>query len=88
MSLKDLLGTSSSSFGGIKEDTEVTREIILKNLNKYQQLISYWRMYPDRFIDYMCSLDPDCNFQFIFYQRLFLRMALRSKNMYATFVRA
>ena len=45
-------------------------------------------MYPDRLIDYYCSLNPDNRFHLFFYQRLFLRCLMRHKIVYATFVRA
>ena len=89
MSLNEILNNNnSSSLGGLRDDTEITPELLEEHLDEYRELIAYWRQYPDLFIDYMCSLDPDCTFRFFFYQRLFLRASLRYKNVYATFVRA
>ena len=45
-------------------------------------------MYPDRFVDYLCSLDPNNTFHFYFYQRLTLRIIFRHKYSYAVFCRA
>ena len=88
MSLQDLLAIPDKVTSSYKEDTEITPELILKDLDRYCSLIAYWRIYPDKFIDYMCSLDPNCHFKFYFYQRMALRCFVRYKNVYATFVRA
>ena len=45
-------------------------------------------MYPDRLIDYYCSLNPKNTFHCFFYQRLFLRIVMRHRYVYAVFVRA
>ncbi len=68
--------------------SEISEEDLIKNLDKYRELISYWRMYPDRLIDYYVSLAPNHPFKLYFYQRLFLRVVMRHKFVYATFVRA
>lgn len=85
MSLKDLLIKVNP-----KKDAEeeITKERLLENLDKYREIISYWRLYPDKFVDYLCSLNPENTFHFFFYQRLFLRATMRHKYVYATFVRA
>ena len=88
MSLQEVIAASSKTISRFNDDTEVTPELIEKNLDEYRSLIAYWRLYPDKFIDYMCSLDPNCHFKFFFYQRVALRCFLRYKNVYATFVRA
>lgn len=49
--------------------------------------ISFWRWYPDLFIDYLVSL-TDSPFKFFFYQRLFLRAAMRHRLFFGTFPRA
>ena len=72
----------------IYKDIEISEELLRQNLNEYRNLIAYWRMYPDRLIDYYCSLNPDNRFHLFFYQRLFLRCLMRHKIVYATFVRA
>lgn len=83
MALQDLLSKTKKS-----QEQEITKEIILKDIDKYRELIAYWRVYPDKFIDYLCSLNPENVFHFYFYQRLFLRITMRHRYVYATFVRA
>lgn len=85
MSLKDLMATAGISR---KEDIEITEELLLKNIDRYRDLIAYWRIYPDRLIDYYCSLNPDNVFHLYGYQRMFLRAVMRHQYVYATFVRA
>ena len=84
MALKDLLTTENKKM----LSNEITEELIIKDIDKYRQLVSYWRVYPDRLIDYYCSLNPKSTFHFFFYQRLFLRCVFRYRYIYATFVRA
>lgn len=85
MSLKDIMRTSNKK----KElDDEMIKEEVHNHLNEYRELIAYWRVYPDKLVDYYLSLGNPYNFKFIFYQRLFLRALFRHKYVYATFVRA
>ena len=85
MALKDLL---RSVIHKSHQADEISKEAILEHLDDYRKLISFWRTYPDKLIDYYCSLNPDNTFHFFFYQRLFLRAIFRHKYIYATFVRA
>ena len=85
MSLKDLLHTSAERSKTKK--LEIDKEKIKDSLEDYQRLISYWRRYPDKFIDYLCSLNPDNRFKFYFFQRLYLRVVMRYRTVYATFSR-
>lgn len=48
--------------------------------------ISFWREYPDIFIDML--LPPGSTFNLFYYQRIFLRAAIRHKYCYGTFPRA
>ena len=54
--------------------------------------ISYWREYPDMFIDFLQTGDngkiPETGLKFFFYQRCFLRIAMRYRYVYAVFPRA
>ena len=85
MALKDIIQASA----GKKElDSEAIKEEVHNHLNDYRELIAYWRVYPDKLVDYYLSLGNPYNFKFIFYQRLFLRALFRHKYVYATFVRA
>lgn len=85
MSLKSLLHLSSEKSKNVK--VEVDKEKIRKHLSDYQNIIAYWRWYPDKFVDYLCSLNPDNSFKFYFFQRLYLRIVMRYKTVYATFSR-
>lgn len=83
MSLKDLLklGTQKNlAKKGLSEDR------IHTNMEAIRDVISFWREYPDLFIDYMKG--PDSTFNLFFYQRIFLRIAIRIRYFYATFPRA
>lgn len=66
---------------------EIDKGKIKDNLEAYQKIISYWRIYPDRFVDYLCSLNPDNKFKFFYFQRIYLRIAMRYRTTYATFSR-
>ena len=48
--------------------------------------IAFYREYPDIFVDDIKG--PDCTFKFYFYQRVFLRIAMRHRKVYAVFPRA
>ena len=85
MSLKDIMRTSNRKR---ELDDEAIKEEVQNHLEDYRTLIAYWRVYPDKLIDYYLSLGNPYNFKFIFYQRVFLRALFRHKYVYATFVRA
>lgn len=84
MALKDLLTVAS---GKKNKKVEIDKEKIKEHLPDYQRLIDYWRKYPDKFIDYLCSLNPDNTFRFYFIQRLVLRLFMRYRTVYAVFSR-
>ena len=86
MSLKNLLETAGVT--SQQKDIEITEELLIKDIDRYRELINYWRWYPDRLIDYYCSLNPKNTFHLFFYQRLFLRIIMRHRYVYAVFVRA
>lgn len=84
MALQDLLDLSQKRKKiGISEDRlrAITPEA--------RQYIAFWREYPDMFIDFMAGPDggPQ-HFKLYFYQRIFLRAAMRHKYIYAVFPRA
>lgn len=66
---------------------EIDKNAVRGDLERYQCLISYWRKYPDKFIDYMCSLNPDNTFHFYLAQRLTLRLMARYHTCYLVFSR-
>ena len=53
-----------------------------------RQYVAFWREYPDLFIDFLLTCGNPQNFKFYFYQRVFLRAAMRHQYMYAVFPRA
>ena len=84
MTLKDLLDFSSSKERNIK--IGLSEERIRAQLPIARQYIAYWREYPDMFVEFLCGNNPE-NFQLYFYQRCFLRAAMRYRKIYATFPR-
>lgn len=83
MSLNDLIKRQRPPH----KKAEINLGEIKGDLEKYRDIISYWRMYPDRLIDFYCSLNPHNTFKFYFFQRLYLRVSMRYKTIYATFSR-
>ena len=86
MALKELLDLSSRKKIGVSEER-------IEPLKPYiRQYVSYWREYPDMFIDFLqTGADgkiPDDGLHFYFYQRVFLRVAMRYKYVYMVFPRA
>ena len=53
-----------------------------------RQYVAFWREYPDLFVDFLISKNNPENFHLYYYQRVFLRAAMRYKYLYATFPRA
>ena len=64
MALDSLLSIGESKKSELKEFEE-KKQKIEQNSEKLRQLIAYWRVYPDRFIDYLCSLNPHNTFHFL-----------------------
>lgn len=64
----------------------LSEERVRDILPEFTKYASFWREYPDLFIDMM--LPPDSKFKLFFYQRMFLRAVIRHKYCYATFPRA
>ena len=82
MSLKALLDLSAKR--GAKQG--ISEERLKKSLPELRKAIAFYREYPDIFIDDIKG--PDCNFNFYTYQRVFLRIVMRHKWVYAVFPRA
>lgn len=53
-----------------------------------REYISFWREYPDMFVDWLLEQGNPQDFHFFFYQRVFLRIAMRYQYVYAVFPRA
>ena len=87
MALQDLLNLSSNrqkKIGLSEERVEAIKPAV-------RQYIAYWREYPDMFVDFLQDGgDPtrDRKLKFFFYQRVFLRAAMRYKYVYMVFPRA
>ena len=81
MALQDLLNLSSSS-----KKLGLSEERIAAIVPAARNYIAYWREYPDMFIDFMAG--ENSTFKLYFYQRVFLRAAMRHKYIYAVFPRA
>ena len=86
MALQDLLdlSTKRKKIGLSEERIEAIKPAL-------RQYIAYWREYPDMFIDFLQDGgDPtrDRKLKFYFYQRVFLRAAMRYKYVYMVFPRA
>lgn len=87
MALQDLLRLSQDHKKiGLSEERI---EAIKPHLRQY---ISYWREYPDMFVDFLQTgrdgTIPENGLKFFFYQRVFLRAAMRYKYVYMVFPRA
>lgn len=84
MALKDLLNLSAS-----RRKVGLSEERLRGIIPEARKYIAFWREYPDLFIDFMAGPDggPQ-HFHLFFYQRIFLRAAMRHKYIYAVFPRA
>lgn len=83
MALSDLMELSLSKGKKIG----LSEERIKEQIPALRQYVSFWREYPDIFVDFLCGENPE-NFQLYFYQRVFLRAVMRHRYAYATFPRA
>lgn len=83
MALKDLLDLNEKK-NVLKKG--LSEERIQAQLTALQAVFSFWREYPDLFIDFMKG--PLSTFNLFFYQRVFLRAVIRHRYVYAVFPRA
>lgn len=87
MALADILEAASGS----KRKIGISEERIAAIKPIARQYIAYWREYPDMFIDFLQTGEegkiPDNGLHFYFYQRVFLRVCMRYKNVYMVFPR-
>lgn len=83
MALKDLLDLSDS-----RKKIGLSEERVRAVISIGRQYIAYWREYPDMFVDYLLEMGNPQDFKFFFYQRVFLRIAMRHQYVYAVFPRA
>ena len=83
MTLKELLEISENRDF---RKQGISEERLLEDLPKLKKLISYFRQYPDIFIDFIKG--KDSTFKFYLYQRIFLRVVMRHRYAFCTFPRA
>ena len=83
MSLQDILQLSEQHR---YHKQTVSEQLLTKNLRPLRKLIAYFREYPDVFVDLIKG--KDSTFKFLFYQRIFLRICMRHRYVFATFPRA
>lgn len=84
MSLASLLNQVDFSENQVK--IGLSEERVRNQIDNLRNMFSFFRMYPDLMIDFIKG--PNCNFQFYFYQRVFIRIVMRHRYVYATFPRA
>lgn len=82
MALDDLITMSK------KQVSELTEERVRAIIPYAREYISFWREYPDLFVDFLLKMGNPQNFEFYFFQRVFLRVAMRHQYVYAVFPRA
>lgn len=84
MALKDMLNQVNRDG---RRSVDTSEDNVMRHMDKIRQAISYWRMYPDRLVDYYCSLNPKNSFHLTFSQRIYLRASFRHRYLYGTFTR-
>ena len=83
MALQDLLNLKSNV-----DKIGLSEERVRACIPVARQYVSFWREYPDLFVDFLVSKNNPENFHLYYYQRVFLRAAMRYKYTYAVFPRA
>lgn len=84
MALQDLMNLSLAKHN---QKIGVSEERLRAILPELQKAFSFYREYPDLFVDFLCGNNPE-NFHLFVYQRIFLRAVMRHRYAYATFPRA
>lgn len=85
MSLQQLLDLSDSR----NKKQGMSEERLAAQVPHLRKLIAFYREYPDLLVDFMNGPDGGPNhFHFFFYQRIFIRVVMRHRYVYATFPRA
>ena len=87
MALQDLLNLSQD-----RQKIGLSEERVRAIIPVAREYIAYFREYPDMFVDFMAGKwqanPPKETLNLFFYQRVFLRAAMRYKYVYAVFPRA
>ncbi len=82
MSLQNLLNISELR----NKKQGLSEQRLNEQLDNLRKQIAFFREYPDLLVDFMKG--PNSTFNFKFYQRIFLRIVMRHRFVYATFPRA
>ncbi len=82
MSLRDLLELDVDA-----KKIGLSEERISKIVPVLRSYTSFWREYPDLFVDFLTG-DREGTLHLYFYQRVFMRAVMRHKYVYAVFPRA
>ena len=82
MALADLLALSEER----NAKQGLSEERLAAQMGPIRKLIAFWREYPDLFIDFIKG--NNSTFNFYFYQRIFIRVVMRHRYVYATYPRA
>jgi hypothetical protein len=85
MALSDLMVLAVN---GDNKKVGLSEERIKAIIPTAREYISFWREYPDIFVEFLCGEKNENNFKLYFYQRVFLRAVMRHRYAYATFPRA
>lgn len=87
MALQDLLDINTK-----RQKVGLSEERVNAIKDDVRKYISFWREYPDLFVDFMTrgfsTEIKEGEFHFYFYQRVFLRCVMRHQYVYAVFPRA
>lgn len=83
MALQDYLNINTN-----QKKVGLSEERVSAIIPVARQYIAFWREYPDIFIDFLLDMGNPQDFKFYFYQRVFLRAAMRYKYVYMVFPRA
>ena len=83
MALQDLLDLNQK-----RSKIGLSEERVKAIVPVAREYIAFWREYPDIFVDFLLEAGNPQNFKFFFYQRVFLRAAMRHQYLYAVFPRA
>ena len=86
MALQQILELSTNKELAAVTKQGLSEERLNAQLDNLRKQIAFYREYPDVFVDKIKG--SDCNFKFFFYQRIFLRVVMRHRYVYATFPRA
>ena len=85
LELQRLLAIDSLDSSSIVDNTLITEERVRAQLDNLRTLISFYREYPDLFLDDIKG--PGNNFKLYSYQRIILRVAMRHRYTYITLPR-